>query len=102
MRRAWEEAVRRGSLHDLTQLAQASADLNARNRHNQTALMLAASEGHASIVEWLVRRGAALDQVAKYGLSALMLAVVRGHREIVRLLVEAGADVTLRGSGAPG
>jgi hypothetical protein len=101
MTREWEEAVHRGSLDDLKQLAESGADINARDRHNQTALMLAATEGHTSVVEWLVRRGAALDRVAKYGLSALMLAVVRGHGEIVRVLADSGADVTLRGSGAP-
>ena len=102
MTREWEEAVHRGSLDDLKQLAEGGADINARDRHNQTALMLAATEGHTAVVEWLVRRGAALDHSAKYGLSALMLAVVRGHGEIVRVLADAGADVTLRGTGAPG
>jgi hypothetical protein len=102
MTREWEEAVQRGSLDALKQLADSGADINARDRHNQTALMLAATEGHAPVVEWLVRHGAALDQAAKYGLTALMLAVVRGHGEIVRILVDAGADLTLRGSGAPG
>jgi len=102
MTREWEEAVYRGSLDDLKQLAESGADINARDRHNQTALMLAATEGHAAVVEWLVRRSAALDDAAKYGLSALMLAVVHGHGEIVRILVDAGADVTLRGTGPPG
>src|SRR5262245_43574561 len=101
MTREWEAAVHRGSLDDLKQLAERGADINARDRHNQTALMLAATAGHTAVVEWLVRRGAGLDHVAKYGLSALMLAVVRGHREIVRVLADAGADVTLRGTGAP-
>jgi hypothetical protein len=102
MTRAWEEAVHRGSLDDLEQLAKSGADINALNRHNQTALMLAATAGHTPVVEWLVRRGATLDHAAKYGLSALMLAVIGGHREIVGILVDAGADVTLRASGAPG
>ena len=102
MTREWEEAVHRGSLDDLKQLAESGANINARDGHNQTALMLAATEGDTAVVEWLVCRGAALNHVAKYGLSALMLAVVRGHREIVRVLAEAGADVTLRGAGAPG
>src|SRR5262245_57148642 len=102
MTREWEEAVHRGSLNDLKQLAERGADINARARHNQTALMLAATAGHTAVVEWLVLRGAALDHAAKYGLSALMLAVVRGHREVVRVLADAGADLTLRGTGAPG
>src|SRR5262245_57944496 len=102
MTREWEAAVHRGSLDDLKQLAERGADINARDRHNQTALMLAATAGHTAVVEWLVRCGAALDHAAKYSLSALMLAVVRGHGEIVRILADAGADVTLRGTGAPG
>jgi len=102
MTREWKEAVLRGALDDLQQLAVSGADINARDRHNQTAVMLAATEGHTAVVDWLVRRGAALDHVARYGLSALMLAVVRGHREIVRILADAGADVTLRGTGALG
>ena len=31
-----------------------------------------------------------------------MLAVVAGHAEIARLLARAGADLSKRGSGAPG
>jgi hypothetical protein len=102
MTREWEEAVRRGSLADLKRLADTGGDVDALDSHSQTALMVAATEGHTAVVEWLVRRGAVLDRVAKYGLSALMLAVVRGHGEIVRILADAGADVTLRGTGAPG
>ena len=63
--------------------------------------MLAAAEGHAPVVTWLVGRGAALDETAKYGLSAPMLAVVRGHADVVRHLTDAGASVSLRGTGQP-
>ena len=31
-----------------------------------------------------------------------MLAVVRGHGDVVRVLTDAGANVSLRGTGAPG
>ncbi len=101
MRPEWETAIHLGSVEDLRTLAEAGADIDARDRHNQTSLMLAAAEGQTAVVEWLVGCGAQLDLVAKYGLSALMLAAVRGHSQIVRVLVEAGANVTLRGSGAP-
>jgi ankyrin repeat protein len=80
----------------------AGADIDAVNRYGQTALMIAAHQGHRAAVETLVRRGAALDQTAKHGLSALMLAVLGGHESIARRLAEAGADLTLRGAGAPG
>ena len=78
------------------------ADPNARNRYNQTALMVAAQRGHAAIVEALLQAGAKLDATAKYSLSAAMLAVVAGHQAIALRLIRAGADVRLRGSGAPG
>ena len=98
----WQEAVRRGAVAELDALLSRGADIDARDRHGQTAVMLAAIDGHARVVEWLAMHGADLDHTAKFGLSALMLAVVRGHAEVVRVLVAAGASVELKGTGAPG
>jgi ankyrin repeat protein len=98
----WEQAVRRGDVECLGRLLAGGADVDARDRYGQTALMIAAQRGESSVVRLLLEKGAALDQTAKYGLSALMLAVIAGHAGIVRTLVEAGADLSLRGSGAPG
>ncbi len=64
--------------------------------------MIAARDGRASVVRFLVENGAALDCTAKYGLSAVMLAVIGGHLDAVRLLAEAGANLAIRGTGAPG
>lgn len=102
MEHEWEQAVRRGDVETLRRLLTAGADINARDRHGQTALMIAAQDGQAGMVRFLVEHGAALNHTAKYRLSALMLAVIRGHADIVRTLVEAGADLTIRGTGAPG
>ncbi len=99
---AWEEAVRRGCLDDLRALLATGADIDARDRRNQTALMLAVVAGHGHVIAWLIEEGADLDHTAKYGLSALMLAVVRGHADFVQMLARAGANLSLRGSGAPG
>jgi uncharacterized protein len=98
----WKDAVHRGCVSRLQQLLTSGADIDARDEHGQTALMIAAAGGHSEIVEWLVERGAALDHTAKYGLSALMLAVVRGRSDVVRKLTDAGANPDLRGTGAPG
>jgi hypothetical protein len=98
----WQEAVSRGALAELAVLLSRGADVDARDRHGQTAVMLAAMDGNARVVEFLAMHGADLDHTAKFGLSALMLAVLRGHAEVVRVLVAAGADVDLKGSGAPG
>jgi ankyrin repeat protein len=97
-----KDAVRLGSIDELERLVAAGDDIHTRDEHGQTALMLAAIEGHGHVVEWLVEHGAMLDHTAKYGLSALMLAVLNGHAEVVRILVRAGANLALRGTGAPG
>ena len=98
----WEDAVRRGDVEAVQAQLRAGADVNARDRHGQTALMLAAHRGYDALVETLAAHGAELNVTAKYHLSALMLAVIVGHIDIARLLVRAGADQSIRGSGAPG
>ena len=57
---------------------------------------------YQATVQLLIEHGADLNITAKYGLSAVMLAVVAGHEEIALALARAGADLTLRGTGAPG
>jgi ankyrin repeat protein len=100
--RAWERAAREGDAPALRAQLAAGANVDARDRHGQTALMLAALGGHLDAVEVLIAAGANLDATAKFGLSATMLAVVNGHAPVARALAAAGADLTLTGSGAPG
>jgi uncharacterized protein (DUF924 family) len=102
MTKVWEDAIGRGDVDAVRDLLRRGIDADARDRHGQTALMLAAHAGHRDVVAALVEHGAALDVTAKFGLSALMLAVVAGHPEVARLLARAGADRALRGTGAPG
>ena len=98
----WEHAVRHGDIYTVDRLLSAGADVNARDRYGQTALMVAAKTGHAKVVERLIAAGADLNHTAKYRLSALLIAVINGHEPIARALVAAGADTSLAGSGAPG
>ena len=98
----WEDAIERGDLRHVRDLLDRGADLDARDRHGQTGLMLAAHAGHRAVVEVLIAHGASLNTTAKYGLSALMLAIVAGHADVAGLLADAGTDLGLRGTGAPG
>ena len=98
----WKAAVRTGDTARLAELLAAGADIDARDEHGQTALMIAARDGRTETVRWLIACGAGLDHRAKFNLSALMLAVVNGRDAIVGMLADAGADRTIRGTGAPG
>lgn len=102
METSWEDAIKSGDIRIVRDLLDRGADVNARNHYGQTALMLAAHAGYSEVVEILIAHRANLNITAKFGLNALMLAVVAGHAEIARLLAKAGADLSLRGSGAPG
>lgn len=98
----WEDAIQRGDVEIVRDLLSRGLDVNARDRHGLTALMLAAHAGHHELVETLIAHGANLNITAKFGLSALMLAIVAGHVDVARILTKAGAELTLRGTGAPG
>jgi len=102
MKEDWEQAVLAGDAATVGRMLDEGADIDARDRHGQTALMLAAHHGHHAMIALLAGRGAALDVTAKYGLSALMLAIVAGHEAIAKRLAASGANVTIRGTGAPG
>ena len=99
---SWEEAIKRGDVQNILELLDRGTDVNVRDRHGQTALMLAAQAGHRQVVEALIAHKANLNITAKYGLSALMLALVAEHEKVALLLADAGTDLSLRGTGAPG
>ena len=102
MKQEWEQAVHHGDTDRMFALIKAGADIDALDRYGQTALMIAARDGHAGIVDLLVAHGANLDVTAKYTLSALMLAVINRRADIAKVLVDAGADITVQGAGVPG
>lgn len=56
----WEHAVRIGAADELERLAAEGANINAKDQHGQTALMVASLEGRDAVVHWLIARGADL------------------------------------------
>ena len=98
----WKNASKSGDDQAILDLLDSGADVNARDRYGQTALMLSALSGYTEVVEILIAYQADLNITAKYGLSALMLALIAGHTDVAELLVKAGANLSLRASGVPG
>ena len=58
----------------------------------QSALMLAAENGHIKMVERLIKAEANVNLRHKLGNTALTLAAQYGHSQIVQLLMDSGAD----------
>jgi ankyrin repeat protein len=101
-------------------LIAAGADVNARDKNGNTALMIATSRGHVDIVEILIDAGADVNAKDECGNTALMIAVnipdystdeehteqlvyrgsswliYRYRKKIVKILIEAGADVNAK------
>ncbi len=102
MRSDWRKAAETGDAARLAELLAAGAGVDTLDGHGQTALMLAARNGHCDAVRVLLDAGAGIDRTAKYNLSALMLAVINDRLDVVEQLVEAGADLGIEGTGAPG
>jgi len=77
-------------------LLDANADMEEPNDEGYTALMEAAREGHISVVELLLDRGAKVDaKLEDSGETALTLAAAGGFRNIVELLIARGANVAV-------
>ena len=82
-----------GYLDVVRELIDTGAEINAKNKYGNTALMRAARGGHAEIVRELLKEGADIDAKNIYGNTALMRSAVRGHIEVVKVLIDAGAVI---------
>ena len=70
--------------------------LISRNKSGRTALHEAARNGRDKIVEYLVQRGAGVDQGTASSETPLMLAAANRHLAAVQALLSHGADVCKR------
>lgn len=69
-------------------------NINAVNKHGQTMLFIASSNGSLWIVETLLKKGADPNvPCATAGMTALDSAAFHGRYEVVKLLLECGGDV---------
>ncbi|KAK3986085.1 ankyrin-2 [Cladorrhinum sp. PSN332] len=69
-----------------------NVELDALDRHKQTALFYAARNGHASAVEVLIEGGANPDRENRDGLKPLHVAASHNHGSVITALLSAGVD----------
>ncbi|KRF85151.1 uncharacterized protein Dvir_GJ11316, isoform E [Drosophila virilis] len=87
-------AARHGCTDAVNILMSRGAQIDARNRQGYTALWLAVKEGHWSVVEQLLQRGALLDEpLGQARKTPLMIAAEEGHLELLELLLARGATL---------
>jgi len=87
-------AARVGTLASVKALLARGATVDHKDdKHGQTALMWAAAEGHAPVVQMLIEVGADFKARLASGMTPLLFAVREGRADAVRVLLKAGADV---------
>jgi ankyrin repeat protein len=87
-------AARTGAADIVTALLARGAHVDAKDdRRGQTALMWAAAEGHAAIVQQFIEAGADFRLRTPSGFTSLLFGVREGRIDVVRVLLKAGADV---------
>lgn len=70
--------------------------VNSSDDDGNTPMHLAAREGHESIVDLLVNKGADVNVNNDNNYTPLHLAAIEGHESVVSLLVKKGADVNIQ------
>ena len=74
-------------------------NVNVKGGNNVTPLILASQQGKLDVVEFLLKKGARVNDVMTDGKTALLMASKNGHTEIVRILMAKGANQFLKSSG---
>jgi uncharacterized protein len=74
-------------------LIKAGADVNAKDASEQSAFLIAASEGYLDLLELILDSGADVDSLDSYRGTALIRAAERGHADIVGRLLQSKIEV---------
>ena len=86
-------AVSRRDLVTSKALADLSANIEARDKDGQTALILLSKDTNGGeMLQWLIERGANLEAKDKYNKTALQYALKINSEQAITDLLEAGAD----------
>jgi uncharacterized protein len=85
---SWENDVARAR-----RLIRHGADVNAKDATEQSAYLIATSEGYLDLLELTLRHGADVDSRDSFDGTGLIRAADRGHADIVGRLVRAGIEL---------
>ena len=80
-----------GDLSEVKRLLDTGAEVNAKTKDGQTALIYASIKGDPKVVEMLLAKGAEVNTKDNNGKTALILATRMNHPEVRELLIRAGA-----------
>jgi ankyrin repeat protein len=83
-----------GDLASVKTFLEEGVDVNVRGQRRQTALHIAAREGHKEVVEFLLDRGADVNAGMNLNRTAAELAMDNDHNDIAELLISKGADIS--------
>ena len=92
-------ARERGGVAEVAALLDANANVEAVDRGEDSALLLAAWRGKADVVDLLLERGAQAPITGQAGRTLLHFAVSRGLVRLFRVMVEKGADLSTETEG---
>ena len=91
-----------GNAREVAKLLAAGVHPDVRDGYQDTALMLAAKNGHLDVVKALLNRGAKIDLTNILGETALIYAVHHNRPDIISLLITKRASVHFKTKGEAG
>ena len=77
-------------------LIAAGADMETRNKYNETCLHISIEKKRERVVRLLLQLGIDVNIRGEDDSTSLMIAARAGHQRIVMLLIESGADLNIR------
>ena len=87
------DAAQAGDLARVRALVEAGASVDAENRYKVTPLFFAAMNGHLDVVDYLIAKGADVNQKDSfYKVTAFEFAMWNEHLEVAARLIAAGSD----------
>ena len=86
----------KNNIESAQRLLALGADINAKSKNEETALMLAGKHGKIENVKWLLQNGADINVKNKYGETALMIAIEYENTEAIDLFLKNGADINAK------